>query len=68
MFYILFKFGMSWHDWFWWGYVVAVVVVLLREYSSTRRGVQTEGKMWIDAFAKLSGLLLAFATTPWWWR
>ncbi len=49
-------------------FIVGVVIFVAREIQSTRRGVQTKGKMAIDLTSKSLGLFLALFTIKWWWK
>ena len=45
-----------------------VTVFVVREIKSTKRGVQTKGKMAVDLTAKSLGLFVALFTAKWWWK
>lgn len=52
-----------------WGiFLVGVAVFVAREIKSTKRGVQTKGKLVVDLTAKSLGLFVALFTAKWWWK
>lgn len=49
-------------------FAAGVGIFVAREIQSTRRGVQTKGKMAIDLTSKILGLAVALFTAKWWWK
>ena len=52
----------------WLIFLAGVGIFVARETQSTRRGVQTKGKMAIDLTSKILGLFVALFTAKWWWK
>lgn len=52
----------------WLIFLVGVAIFVAREIQSTKRGVQTKGKMAIDLASKILGLFVALFIAKWWWK